>query len=287
MNTERIKGGTSMIELFQLEQLVAYADCGTLSKAAEHLHMSQPTLTRNMQKLETEFGVSLFQHSKNKMVLNENGELAVSYARKLLENSKDMLHRVREFDRARHTITIGSCAPMPMLTLVQKATHLCPDTTVTSELKDNETLLKGLREEIYQVIILPFKPDGTDLYIKECGTESLFFALPKSHHFARRKGLYMKEMDGENMLLYSDIGFWHNIHKEKMPHSRFLIQNERFAFDELVQASILPSFVSDLTIRMNGQPENRVIIPILDAEASVTYYAVCLKINQSKLNLMF
>ena len=52
-----------MLELFQLEQLVAFADSGTLSKAAEHLHISQPTLTRAMQKLEDEFGVPLFQRS--------------------------------------------------------------------------------------------------------------------------------------------------------------------------------------------------------------------------------
>ena len=49
-----------MIELYQLEQLTAFAKHGTLSKAADELHMSQPTLTRSMQKLESEFGVSLF-----------------------------------------------------------------------------------------------------------------------------------------------------------------------------------------------------------------------------------
>lgn len=40
-----------MLTLEQLEQLVAVADYGTLSAAAEALHISQPTLTRSMQKL--------------------------------------------------------------------------------------------------------------------------------------------------------------------------------------------------------------------------------------------
>ena len=78
-----------MLELFQLEQLVAFADSGTLSKAAEHLHISQPTLTRAMQKLEDEFGVPLFQRSKNKLEFNENGALASDYARKLLEETNE------------------------------------------------------------------------------------------------------------------------------------------------------------------------------------------------------
>ena len=277
-----------MIELFQLEQFIAFADCGTLSKAAEILHMSQPTLTRAMRKIEEEFGVSLFRRSKNKLELNENGKLAVGYARKLLEDHYDMIGRVRSFDRASHTITIGCCAPIPMLNLVQKATRLCAQTTISSELKDNEILLQGLHDNTYQIIVLPFKPVEDDLFIKECGTESLFFALPENHQFAGKKdGLYMKDLDGENMLLYSSIGFWHRLHEEKMPHSRFLVQDERFAFDELVQSSVLPSFISDEIIKRHGKPENRIIIPILDKEATVTYYSVCHSIDKAKLQCLF
>lgn len=273
-----------MLDLIQLEQFVAFADYGTLSKAAEIINMSQPTLTRSMQKLEAEFGVPLFQRSKNKLEFNENGIFAADYARKLLQNAGDMIRSVRDFDRARHTVSIGSCAPMPMLTLVQKAARLCPDTTVSSELKDNQTLLNGLKDNIYQLIVLPFRPEGEGLYVKECGKESLLFALPVNHPLAGKESLYMKEMDGENMLIYSDIGFWHDIHIQKMPNSRFLVQNERFAFDELVQSSILPSFVSDLTVRLNGKPENRVVIPILDEEATVTYFTVCHKSNKARFN---
>ena len=56
-----------MLNLLELEQLAAFADWGTLSKAAEQLHISQPTITRTMQHLEEEFGVPLFSRSKNKM----------------------------------------------------------------------------------------------------------------------------------------------------------------------------------------------------------------------------
>lgn len=276
-----------MIELFQLEQLIAFADYKTLSKAAEILHMSQPTLTRSMQKLESEFGVPLFRRTKNKLEFNENGELAVSFARKLLEDADNMIYRVRSFDRAKRTISIGSCAPMPLLDFVRKASQVCPDKTITSELNENKVLLRGLYEDSYQIIVLPFSPEDNDLYIKECGTESLFFALPEDHPLADRKGLYMKELDGENMLLYSNIGFWHDIPVQKMPHSRFLIQNERFAFEELAQSSVLPYFVSDITLRSNGHPKGRIVVPILDKEASVTYFAVCKTSSHQKFFCLF
>ena len=46
-----------MLDLNELEQLTAFADLGTLSKTADALHISQPTLTRIMQHIEETFGV--------------------------------------------------------------------------------------------------------------------------------------------------------------------------------------------------------------------------------------
>ena len=59
-----------MIELYELRQLAAFAEAGTLSEAAEVLHLSQPALSRNMKKLEEDLGISLFERSKNNLELN-------------------------------------------------------------------------------------------------------------------------------------------------------------------------------------------------------------------------
>lgn len=79
-----------MFELYQLEQLIAFAECGTLSGAAAKLLLSQTALSRSMQRLEREFQVPLFTRHKNKIKLNENGVLAVEYARKVMEQADDM-----------------------------------------------------------------------------------------------------------------------------------------------------------------------------------------------------
>lgn len=276
-----------MVELFQLEQLAAFAQYGTLSKAAEALHLSQPSLTRSMQKLEAEFGVTLFQRSKNRLSFNENGELAADYARRILDQTKDMLDLVRARDRMSHTLSFGTCAPIPILTLLQNAAREYPNMAVSTEMKDNEDLLRGLAEGTYQVIILPYPPEDEGLHWKEYGTESLAFALPPEHPLANREGVFMEELDGENMLLYADIGFWRNIHTQKMPHSLFLVQSDFFALQELVQSSVLPSFVTDAAMRLYGPPENRKVVPILDPEATVTYYAVCRKEELYRVRQLF
>ena len=60
-----------------------------------------------------------------------------------------------------------------------------------------------------------------------------------------------------------------------MPDSRFLTQSDRFSFNELVQASSLPSFTSDLAEKYTDVPDGRIKVAISDEEATVTYYLVC------------
>lgn len=275
------------MELFDLEQLAAFADCGTLSAAAEKLHLSQPTLTKTMKRLENEFQVPLFIRAKNKLELNENGILAAEKAHKILADSKEMIQLIRSIDRERHTISIGACAPIPSIVLSQRASFLYKDMTITSELKSNEILIEGLKSEKYQLIILPYKPAENDYVTKEYGSEKLYFVLPQNHRLAKRKSISLSEMDGENMLLFSDIGFWHDIVTTHMPHSRFLVQTQRYDFNELTHSSILPFFGTDATLRFSDIPADRIAVPVKDEDAAVTYYAICLHQNLARFDDLF
>ena len=100
-----------MIEVYLLEALCALYDYGTLSSAAEHLHISQPALSRSMQKLEDQLGVSLFERTKNRITLNETGKMAASMARRILESEEDMITAVSNYDSSLNTISAGYCTP--------------------------------------------------------------------------------------------------------------------------------------------------------------------------------
>lgn len=271
------------MELFDLEQLAAFADYGTLSAAAEKMHLSQPTLTKTMKRLEEEFQVPLFIRSKNKLELNENGKLAAEKAHKILSDTKEMVQLIRSVDRERHTVSIGSCAPVPAFTLSQRATSLYKGLTITSELKSNDDLIQGLRNDKYHLIVLPYRPDDKDYVIKPYGTERLYLVLPKEHPLAGRESILLHEVDGENMLLFSDIGFWHDIVTSHLPHSRFLIQTQRYDFNELTRSSVLPFFATDITLRFSDIPDGRVAVAIADADAAATYYVVCLSSKSNQL----
>ena len=145
-----------MFEIYQLEQLLAFAECGTLSGAAEHLHLSQPALSRSMQRLEAELQVPLFDRQKNKIEFNENGRMAAEYARQVMERCQDMISRVQAFDRSQHTILVGACAPAPLWEIPPLLSDLYPDMTISSEMRENDVLLQGLRDNVLNTIYCVF-----------------------------------------------------------------------------------------------------------------------------------
>ena len=135
-----------MIELEQLRQLVAFAECGTLSRAAEELHISQPSLSRTMQALEEELQAALFTRQKNWIVLNEVGQVAVEQARQVLAAAEELPRRVRLAERSRRSVALGACAPVPIQDLRPLLQELYDDMVVTPELNgSDDALVDGLR----------------------------------------------------------------------------------------------------------------------------------------------
>lgn len=275
-----------MIELYILRQFVAFADAGTLSEAAELLHLSQPALSRNMKKLENDLEITLFERKKNQLRLNKNGEYVLGLTRKLLEDTDSFTVKVRDFDRKKRTISLGVCAPAPMWTLTPLITNAYPHMSLQTETENVSKLLSGLCNDTYQLIALPWKPDENQYFCKACGQETLMFALPKGHKYSKRKKLSFSDMNGENMLLMPDIGFWSFV-MEKMPASRFLTQNDRYSFNELVLASSLPSFVTDMSKKFSQTPPGRIYVPISDVDAAVTYYLVCKQERKQEFEALF
>lgn len=72
------------MELRQLRYLVAVADSGTVSRAAERLHITQPGLSRQLRQLEQDLGVDVFERSAGRLTLTSAGRALVPLARDLL-----------------------------------------------------------------------------------------------------------------------------------------------------------------------------------------------------------
>ncbi len=258
-----------MLEIYQLEELIALADLGTISKAADRIGVSQPAMSRAMKNLEDELSVPLFKRGKNTIELTETGKVTVEHARRVLDDIKNLKDDVVRADRKLRTILIGSVAPAPLWKATSALSSIYPDMTIAGELKEEETLVAGLRDEVYQFIFTTAPVEGKGIHTMKVLEEKLFFVLPRDHKLAGRKSLALSDIDGENMVLLKNIGIWENIPKQ-MPHSKFFIQEDRTALAEIAEKSTLPSFASNFTA--DGISANRVLIPISDPEAKITFF---------------
>ncbi len=74
----------------KLKQFITLAELLNMSKAANALYISQPALSQSISSLENELGCKLFDRVNKKLILNEQGQLALSYAKELVAKSEEM-----------------------------------------------------------------------------------------------------------------------------------------------------------------------------------------------------
>ncbi len=261
-----------MLDLYELEQLAAFGEYGTLSLAAERLHISQPTITRNMRHLEDEFGAPLFNRTKNRIELNATGKLAVEYARKLLLEAEQAVKQVRAFDQRQRTIIVRSCAPAPLWELMKSLEKKHPGNTISSSIAQNDEVLRSWESGDCDIAVLPFAHRCENSEPREFMRENLFVCVPAEHELAKHDSLSFADINGFNFLLRTELGFWDSLCRQKMPASKFLVQTDEFAFNELVRSSSLPCFTTDYILHRSSDYYGRMMIPLTDEEAKVVFY---------------
>jgi len=192
-----------------------------------------------------------------------------------------MIEHLRALERSKRTIAVGSVAPGPIIDFVPSLSALFPDMSIVSEMKTEDELLNGIKNSMYQFIILshPIEDDG--LICEKYEDEQLYVSLPNNHRLAKKEKLSFAELNGESFLMLSEVGIWEQLVRQEMPDSKFIIQNDNEALGELIESSSLPNFATDITIRAYERVatpgrnlSERVLIPISDATASISFYTI-------------
>lgn len=286
MHCAILKMNRGRMDLHVLEILLAFKKYGTLSSTAEALHISQPTLTRNMQALEKEIDVPIFIHGKNSLKLNETGEFLVKESEKLLHSYNEMIQNLHLLDDSLRVIHIGYSAPGPKSVYETVIQSYYPTSKIVWTSNENETeLLEGLQKHIYDFIFIQKQPLPKEYYSKSCLKEQLFTCVEKDHPFMKYKdGITFEQMDGYTYLQIEDVGIWKDIKAKNMPHSKIITQKDREDLTALVNSSSLPCFVSNITNENDRKYPRRIHIPIIDLDATREFMIVLPKKSTSRFS---
>src|SRR5579871_5196545 len=119
-----------LMELHQLRYFVAVAQAGNFSRAAERCHVSQPSLSQQILKLERHLGQPLFSRLGRRAVLTDAGRMLLDRAMSILATVEDAERRLRAGDQL-HTgrLAVGAIptvAPYLLPSVLQSFVRRCP-----------------------------------------------------------------------------------------------------------------------------------------------------------------
>jgi DNA-binding transcriptional LysR family regulator len=103
------------IDLRQLRYFVATAEHGSANQAAVHLHMTQPSLSRQLHQLQRNLGIVLFSRDGGRLVLTRAGEQFLPHARDLLARAEQMRRAAQDIGRG-HLDELHIAIPSTTLT---------------------------------------------------------------------------------------------------------------------------------------------------------------------------
>ena len=196
------------MNLRDLRYLVALADTRHFGRAAKRCHVSQPTLSAQLKKLEEFLGVTLVERQPRNVALTEVGARVVARARRVLQDSDDIV----ALARASHDPLAGVLKVALIPTL---GPYLLP--LVTAPLRkrlpklqlmlyefQTGPLLEQLRAGAIDLGILALGVDTDGLETRALGDEPFTVAMPANHALTKKATIRTEDLGSETLLLLED-----------------------------------------------------------------------------------
>lgn len=273
-----------MIDNYLLEELVTFAKYKTLAKTAAELNVTQPTVTRGMQKLEGELGVPLFDRQPNRITLTKTGKLAAEKARTLLQANQQFVTEIKNYAQNQQVLKIASVAPGPQIILEQKQNQLKMNIDMDQLLLNNNEAEATLLNHQYSLVITNRELQTDLIESRYLGQEHLYVNLDQFMYLANRQHISFNELTGLSFVVLNEIGPWKQIIQDNIPNAKFLYQDEYDSMQELTKYTNFPFFTTNITNPNEVYTtDDSVMIPITDEAATMTFYAAYLKSQRSTI----
>ncbi|EJQ62841.1 LysR family transcriptional regulator [Bacillus mycoides] len=141
-------------QLYYFKEIVKQ---GSISKAAEVLHIAQPPLSQLLKKLETDLGTTLIHRYRQKWELTATGEILYQYANQMLMQIQDVKQQIQEIEQGiGGTVSIGvssTCSNM-LIDYVSTFRTQYPNVKIKIVTGNSEELLKRLEQREIDVALL-------------------------------------------------------------------------------------------------------------------------------------
>ena len=237
-----IYGGNNM-DIQHIKYFLEIAKCKSFSKAADHLFVTQPILTRCIKKMEEELEQPLIIRSTKSFALTDAGEALVVYGTRLVEQYEDIYRHLQDIKESNvgeiHISSPGVLLDLYFPKLVTEYRAKNPGIKITISERGSRLIAKDVLdgkvdiglvmlpiEEAYQLNVIPIIRDEVCVLVR------------RDHAFAKKEYVHIKQLQEVEIITYNKNNTLYNKFVE-------MCQEQGFVPDIIYQ-SMMPNFVMDV-----------------------------------------
>ena len=191
-----------------LRYVVAVADSGSVSRAAEACSITQPALSERLKRIEGVLGVELFERSKRATRTTYVGDRLVTQARQLLEKANEVdeiIVRSRTpLSGPLHIGVIATLGPYLMPIVIPELRAQYPELEIVLHEGLTDNLLDSLQAGTLDIVIAAAPLHAAGIDTLDVFHEEFVLAVPHGHRLSAKKRVSASDLCGDEMVLLKD-----------------------------------------------------------------------------------
>ena len=197
------------MELRQLRYFVEVAEREHISDAAEHLHVAQSAISRQIANLEEELGAPLFERVGRNVKLTPIGKTFLDHSIKALKAIDFAAKQVEEYlDPAKGTIKVGfptSLASYVLPTVISAFKKEYPDVSFQLRQGSYKYLIEAVKNrELNLALLGPLPPKDEAIDTTVLFSENIHALLPATHPLAKKESINLIDLKNDDFVLFPD-----------------------------------------------------------------------------------
>ncbi len=192
------------MNLNQLKALYLAAKKGSLVAAAEALNVTQPAITKGIQRLQEHYEVKFIHRFGKQMVLTDAGEVLFEIAEKIFEMEKQAEESIRDFQTKKrgHIRILASesfgAYYLPHIILPFSVQH--PMVRVSSNILPTEQVAENTANLKNDLGFISYPVENKKLLVREIITDHLVIIAHPEHPLAHKKKITLSDLEGQSII---------------------------------------------------------------------------------------
>jgi LysR family transcriptional regulator, carnitine catabolism transcriptional activator len=225
----------------QFEILIAAADSGSFSAAAQQLGISQPSLSESIRRIEREIGARLFERTTRSLKLTAEGRHAATVARDAVRDFRHALERLASGARAQGPIAIAAlpsitCAALPAAITHFRKDH--PETSIALHDVQHERALSLVADGVADIAVTIKPAKQSELVFEEVASDVAHLVCARDHPLAKKKSVRWRDLAGFDFIATTRISSVRRLTDAALVHSETALE-PRYEVEQIPSAVAL------------------------------------------------